>query len=152
MILDSLENGSRYFPARSAMRAGLDFINKARAENPPDGRYDLDGENLYAIIQSYATAPVAEKLPESHRKYADIQSLLSGEEAIGWHPVEKLEVDTPYSEEKDIMFYRNAHGETLLLLVPGLFAVFYPHDAHKPGCSIDAPRDVRKIVVKVACP
>lgn len=152
MILDSLENGPRYFPIHSATRAGLDFIKNARAQNLPDGRYDLDGELLYAVIQSYVTGPTVDKLPESHRKYADIQALISGEEAIGWHPVERLEVETPYSVEKDIMFYRNAPGETMLRLVPGLFAVFYPHDAHKPGCSIDAPMDVRKIVVKVACP
>jgi beta-galactosidase beta subunit len=31
-----------------------------------------------------------------------------------------------------------------------VFAVFFPHDAHKPSCDWEGKRKLRKVVVKVA--
>lgn len=149
MIFDTPHNAARYFPADSPFRLGLAFIEKALADGIPDGRHELNGDACYAMVQRYVTAPSAEKRPEAHRRYADIQAVIEGEEIIEWLPVAGLAVDTPYGAENDIVFYRNAPGTAPLIMRPGLFAVFYPADAHKPGCAIAAAASVRKIVVKV---
>ncbi len=149
MIFDTLASAARYFPAGSPFLTGVAFIQNALDRGIADGRHEIGGDGCYASVQTYETAPAEEKNPESHRRYADIQALLAGEELIGWLPVEGLETHTPYAAEHDIAFYRNAHGETPLLMRPGLFAVFYPGDAHKPGCAISRPAPVRKVVVKV---
>lgn len=41
---------------------------------------------------------------------------------------------TPYSDENDVIFYHSAECISPLILTPGMFAVFYPSDAHRPGC------------------
>jgi YhcH/YjgK/YiaL family protein len=148
MILDRLENAELYFSPKSPLRAGLDFLKKAVAENPSDGRHE-SADGIYATVQGYSTAPSPEKLPESHRRYIDIQAVFSGEEVIHWMPVDGMSAEIPYSDEKDIIFYRNAQNGSSLVLRPGLFAVFFPKDAHKPGCRLAGPVEVRKIVVKV---
>lgn len=149
MIFDTPQNASRYFPKNSPFQRGIAFIEKALAEGIADGRHDLDGDACYAMVQRYETAPAAGKRPETHRRYADIQAVIEGEEIIEWLPAAGLVTDTPYVEENDIAFYRDAPGATPLPMRPGLFAVFYPEDAHKPGCASAAPAAVRKIVVKV---
>ena len=32
---------------------------------------------------------------------------------------------------------------------PGLFAVFFPQDAHMPGLAVDQPEPVKKMVIKI---
>jgi len=86
---------------------------------------------------------------EAHRRYIDIQYLVSGIERIGYTPVANLALTTPYDEDKDVAFYQG-HGD-ILTLEPGMFAVFFPHDAHMPMlCEAGgSPKQVRKIVVKI---
>lgn len=149
MILDRIENWGAYFTKETKLYAGIKFIMEHADKNTPDGRYDIEGDDLYAIVQSYTTdTPVNKKL-ESHKKYLDIQCLISGREIIGWIPAYKLEVMTPYLGERDVIFYQSNEYISPLLLTPGVFSVFYPLDAHMPGCFLDKPEFVRKIVVKV---
>lgn len=149
MILDRIENWGAYFTKETKLYAGIKFIMEHADKNTPDGRYDIEGDDLYAMVQSYTTdTPVKKKL-ESHKKYLDIQCLISGREIIRWIPAYKLEVMTPYLGENDVIFYHNNGYISPLLLTPGVFSVFYPLDAHMPGCFLDKPEFVRKIVVKV---
>lgn len=149
MIFDTPQNAFRYFSAESPFRRGIAFIEKALAEGIADGSYELDGDACYAMVQRYETAPAAGKRAETHRRYADIQAVIEGEEIIEWCPAAGLVIDTPYAPENDIAFYREASGAAPLILRPGLFVVFYPEDAHKPGCALTIPATVRKVVVKV---
>jgi YhcH/YjgK/YiaL family protein len=148
MIFDMMEKSGFYFPTGSLFLVGIEFIKKVLRENPADGRHELGG-GVYTTIQTYRTAQPDGKLPESHKKYADIQTLISGSEIIGWLPVDGLEIEKQYDDQKDIVFYKSVSGETPLLHRPGLFSVFFPGDAHKPGMTVTAPEEVRKVVVKI---
>ncbi|MBI3580566.1 MAG: YhcH/YjgK/YiaL family protein [Nitrospinae bacterium] len=149
MIMDKIENAGRYFSPDSPMAAGIEFVRRAAREDLPDGRYEVGGEGAYATVQTYLTESAKGKRPETHRKYADIQALIKGREIIGWLPAKGLEKEKEYDPERDVEFHKNSADETRLLLKPGLFAVFYPADAHKPGCSAASPEVVRKVVVKI---
>ena len=149
MILDRIENKWIYFNEESRPYEGFRFITEVFNQNTPDGKYEIKGDDIYAMVKSYTTDSPENKKLESHRRYVDIQYIVSGLEVIGWLPIEGLKVMTPYSEEKDVVFYHNSEGMSRLVLTPGMFAVFYPHDAHRPGCFLDKPGQVRKIVVKV---
>jgi YhcH/YjgK/YiaL family protein len=85
---------------------------------------------------------------EAHKKYADIQVLISGEEKIGVLPLDATTVTVPYDEEKDIMFL-TAEGENYRDAMPGKFFLFFPEDAHRPTVKKTENSQVRKIVVKV---
>ncbi len=151
MILDRLENAAMYRPLSQQIEAALAYLAKTDFQSLSPGRYELDGDRLYAMVQRYATKPPAGGRWEAHRRYLDVQYVVEGTERIGWAPLEeKTAIETPYDAEKDVIFYRTA-GD-LLQLTAGTFAIFAPHDIHSPGlhASPTEPVDVLKVVVKVA--
>lgn len=146
MIMDVLNNWGQYAWENERFDAAFEYLEGLDA-NIADGTYELDGRNLYCMIQSYETKPAEGQEFEAHREYADIQLLLKGRESILWAPREGLEVTKPY--KPDIEFYRLIEAPTELVLAPRQFAVFMPDDAHAPCIAHGAPSPVRKAVVKV---
>lgn len=106
MILDMLENGKNYVSLNDRFAEAFAFLAEKNFEELPDGRYEIDGENLFAVVMSYTTRPVTEVEWEAHQKYLDIQYLARGKEIIGWALLNQLTLSKPYSEEKDIAFLR----------------------------------------------
>ena len=148
MILETLRNSvllEGVHPLFPKAFAWLGSYDPATA----DGRYEIDGSELVAIVQRYATAPANEKKWETHRLHGDIQYMVKGSESIGYGQREELIVRTPYNLEKDAEFYESPEGPTsLVILSAGSFAVFHPQDAHQPGVMIGQPAEVHKAVIK----
>jgi YhcH/YjgK/YiaL family protein len=115
------------------------------------GKYLIDGEEVFAIVNEYMTKPLAECDPESHRDYADIQIMVTGVERFGYVPLTGQPETTPYNEEKDVAFYTLAPEDlSYLTLHPGEFIIFFPSDVHQPEVYTHQPELVRKVVLKVA--
>lgn len=148
MIYDTLANAPRYAGLSADMDRGLRFLAEAAGRVPADGKHAIDGDRLYAVVSSYATRRKEESKFEAHRKYIDIQFLVSGRELAWWAPVAGLRACQEYSDQNDAALYPDGDG-TPLLLGNSRFAVFFPQDAHMPCCLIDRPETVRKIVVKI---
>lgn len=148
MVIDQLSYTGHYHSLGSRFTAGLNWLARFQPAMP-DGRYDIEGDDVFALVQSYDTMPAAEKSYESHRAYADIQYVADGTEVIYYAPTESLHPVTPYDTEKDYLLYADPASATPLHLPPGTFAVFLPHDGHKPGCVNGAPCPVKKVVIKV---
>ena len=148
MISDTLTFSKLYASAHPRLAAGFDFLRKLPADIA-DGRHEIDGDRLFALVQSYTTTPAATRKLEHHKKYADIQFLFAGEEILEHAPLDGLPVDTPYDEAKDYGLVRDPSVRSAVILRPGGWAIFFPQDAHKPGCALGAPGAVRKVVVKV---
>lgn len=153
MIYDSLDQFSRYEALAPQTWKKIAAFLAGCSPQTPVGRYELDGDRLYASVQNYEThAPNPDKL-EIHRKYIDIQLLLAGEEAIVVRSVEDLAVAQEYNGEKDVAFHRLPAGTPAvsLPLVPGRFAVFFPEEGHMPGLTgPGGVAPVVKVVVKIA--
>jgi biofilm protein TabA len=149
MILDYISNASNYAFPNALLRKGLDFLRSSDAASMPVGRIDLAGDQLFAMMQEYSTRPEKECFWEAHRKYIDIQYICAGVEDIGYASLASLKIIEPYDLAKDFV---KLAGEGSVLRIPaGMFAIFFPHDAHKPCMApngVVAP--VRKIVVKAA--
>ena len=148
MILDTLDYAHRYEALQPGFDAAFAFLRRPDLAALADGRVAIDGDRVYAMLQTYDTKPWAGGLLEAHHRYIDIQCLLAGEEWIGYAPLAGQTVREAYREDKDIAFLDGASEP--LRLRPGLFAVFFPHDAHMPGRTSGAPARVRKVVGKVA--
>ena len=148
MILDLLDHAVVAHGLGPQFMIGLRWLAEFSPATP-DGRYPIDGDNLFALVQSYDTLPAAEKKFESHRVYADIQFIVSGTESILYAPIEQLTAITPYDLEKDFLLYSDPPASTPLLLGPGSFAIFLPHDGHKPCCTAGEICHVKKVVMKV---
>src|SRR5579872_198302 len=69
------------------------------------GKYSVDGDEVFAIVNEYTTKPLSECDPESHRDYADIQIMVTGAERFGYAPLTGQPETTPYDPEKDVAFY-----------------------------------------------
>lgn len=148
MIHDSLRNSALYTPIAPRIAVAFEYIatfNKATE----DGRHVIDGDDIFALVQSYDTAPAAEKLFESHRRHVDVQFVAAGRERILHTDARELEVETPYDEAEDIVFYSDPGFSSSILLRTGEFVILHPDDAHKPGCMAGGSDRVKKVVVKV---
>lgn len=150
MILDHLDNALMYGGLGERIAVGLALLDEDSVRNAAPGRYEVDGENLFYNVDEYETKPIDEGRFEIHRKYMDIQYIVSGAECIGVAPLEGLTIETPYDGEKDIAFYRYEPEMSKLVLKQGMFAIFRPNEPHMPCRRIgDTPEKVKKIVVKV---
>lgn len=151
MIVTDLEYMDRQVPMTGPLQKALDFLRRADLDGLPDGRTDIDGDSVFALVQRYATRPVAAPTFENHLKYIDVQFIVSGEEVIGWAPVGAMTVTAAYDADVDICFGTVAPGTwTPVRLAAGQLMVLWPEDAHAPKCAAAGPAQVMKIVVKVA--
>ena len=148
MILDTLHHAERYRHLGPRLARGFTWLENFSTQMP-DGRCEIDGDNVFALVQSYDTVAPGEKKFESHRIYLDIQFVADGTEIIHYAPLSRLSPVTTYDEVKDFSLYADPGESTPLLLSAGSFAVFYPHDGHKPGCVNGAFCRIKKVVVKV---
>jgi YhcH/YjgK/YiaL family protein len=149
MILDRLQNHRFYHSLHPRLPRAFGALLSSDLLTAPDGTYEIEGRDLFAIVQRYQTKTADQGRWEAHKKYADIQYVVSGIERMGWTPVEGLEVVEPYVADKDVMFFRAQGCQTWLTVAAGQMALFLPSDAHMPGLAEDAVGPVHKIVVKV---
>ncbi|MGG1555062.1 YhcH/YjgK/YiaL family protein [Paenibacillus ferrarius] len=155
MIISDLTHFERervLWPA--AVVRGIEYILERRLGECEPGRYDLEGDNghlMYANVQEAQTRPKAEQLPESHQVYTDIQFLVSGEERLCFYKLhEGAKVIDDKFETHDIAFYENeGTPETDIYLGPGMFAVCFPSDIHRPNCMVTESRLNKKVVIKI---
>ena len=149
MLVTTLDHaaGNDYLAAR--FQKAYAFLNRDDLGSLALGRVDIDGDAVFANVQEYDTVPAAEKDMEAHRRYFDVQFVVAGEEVMEYAPLEGLAEAQPFDEDADFGLYVAPERPSSVLLRAGDVAVLAPEDAHKPGCALDAPGRVRKIVVKV---
>jgi biofilm protein TabA len=151
MIVTDLGHIDRQIPMTLDMRNALTFLRQPGIHNLEEGKIEIDGNKVFAIVQRYETMKMGTPKFECHRKYLDVQFIVSGEEVIGWAPAEKMAITEPYDADKDVCFGRVAEGKwTPLRLHAGEVTVFWPEDSHMPKVAAGTPAMVMKIVVKVA--
>lgn len=131
-----------------AWNMAFKFLSETDLETIETGRYELQGEDLFVNVDEYQTRNEEDTSYEAHRKYADIQYLVTGSEKIGVLPLQKTTVTEPYDAEKDIMFLE-ADEDNYRLANQEKFFIFFPGDAHRPGAKTENNMQIRKAVVKV---
>ena len=140
------EKHYRKYPER--WEQAFNFLVHTNLDSLPLGRIDLS-DDIYITISEYETKEPGDALYEAHRKYIDIQYLISGSEYIGiLRDTTLLKEMQPYNEEKDIAFY-TSNGGTLRKATPGNFFIFFPQDVHRPCVKEKEQVTVKKLVVKM---
>ena len=148
MIVDRLKNVALYGADKKLARA-LEWLAKADFSKLSPGRVEIDGDNVFALVQSYQSRLRAQCQFEAHRKYIDVQYVIEGTEQMGYAHLSALKSAAAYSAEKDAEMLT---GEGSFIAAPaGTFIVFFPEDAHMPGIAIGKPAQIRKVVIKVRC-
>lgn len=147
MILDVLENASRYLALNKGFAKGFEFLLRPDLQELPVGKYELDGDRVYAMVSKNPGRTKEEALLETHEKYIDIQLVLAGTDTMGWKPRSSCKQPSgAYEQTSDVQFFTD-EPDAWLTTQSGAFAIFFPEDAHMPLIS---PAQIHKVVVKVA--
>ncbi|MGI6055930.1 MAG: YhcH/YjgK/YiaL family protein [Bilifractor sp.] len=148
MILDTVENIGKYADIKMLKKV-VAYIQTHDLSKLPDGRTDIDGDELYVMIQHPVLKKMEEAKPEAHNRYADLQLVISGTEIMGYAPREDLGAPIESNPDGDIWFYEGGNFSPLTIR-SGMFAVFFPQDAHAPCIVSPEGGAVTKAVFKVA--
>lgn len=125
----------------------IDYIKTLDWERLELGRHDVE-EGFYFNVIDYCPGQEDDVLYESHRKYIDIQRIVSGMEKLMVTDVMRLTPVTTYNEEQDYVNYTGKINKSGIILCPESCVVLYPKDAHKAVCFKSGVR-VKKIVGKL---
>lgn len=149
MIVDRIENWKRYFNNAAWQRA-FDFLGSLSADSD-EKKTELDGDEVFGRVMSYATCGPNEAVLEAHRDYIDVQMTLSGSEGIDWFPTQSLESSGPYNAQKDVEYFkRPGPAPARVNVFPGTFVVLFPEDAHMPKqMTGSSSEQIKKVVVKL---
>ena len=147
-LLSDLEKQQAILPA--AVVRALNALKAVDLLKQEPGRYELEGDKLFYLLQEAMPRFLDGCKTEAHREYADIQLPLTACERFGVAlPQAGLEPVDDKFESNDIAFYPNPANEFFMDLAPGSFAFFPPAELHRPCVVIDEQKPFRKVVVKV---
>jgi len=147
MILDHITNAGLYANLSPLFKRAFDYINETDLSALPAGKYEIDGDRLFAMIFEYVTKEPGAGVWEAHRRYIDLQYIVRGTEQIWFGRVDRFRQGV-YEEEKDFLPL-SGEGESLTL-GEGDFMVLFPADAHMPSMAAYQPTMVKKAVFKIA--
>lgn len=147
MVSDLLANAHLYWALGPGIARGLQFLAETDLASLAPGRHELDGKRLFALVSDYTSKPPAEGRWEAHRRYLDLQYVVSGVERMGVALIDRLTAGD-YDADRDLLWLSGT-GD-FLAFGAGQFMILWPGDAHMPGIDAGVPGPVRKVVVKIA--
>lgn len=148
MIIDAIENASKYFSVHPSFQKAFEFIrDQTNLEKTGDGTIG-DPEKFKAFVATFQGVSKEKSLLkfECHDKNIDIQYCIKGNETFGWKPRGKCSIPNgDYNSEKDVRFFSNV-PDMFFELTEGQFAVFFPEDVHAPMIG---DGEIKKLVIKI---
>ena len=130
------------------IKEAVTYLENLNVDDMDEGKIVVN-DDFFVLVQTYDTKLPEQVRYEAHKKYVDIQYIVTGKELMQVAPISSLEVDEPYSEEKDIAFYKPVEQAATLVLTSGGYVVFYPEDAHRPSLCAGKMTTNKKLVGKV---
>jgi YhcH/YjgK/YiaL family protein len=147
MIIDKIKNLNLYAFNNPGIHKAFEFIKNFDFEKLQDGRYEIESNDVYAIVSTYETKDRRDSICEAHRKYIDVQYVAKGKELLGYLNFHNQKIHEEYNEEKDCLLFDAE--PSFINFTENMFAVFYPDDLHMPGIMLKEKSPVKKVVVKV---
>ena len=145
--IDELTFAKQYHTHALLWDSAFAFFLQHDLQALPAGKYPIVGDSVFASITENATKNFEDTQWESHRKYADIQYVIRGEEKIGVRPVAGAAVTQPYDAKGDVAHYSGVGRQYVAR--PGVFFIFFPTDAHRPNATTGGNKVDKKLVIKV---
>ena len=146
--LSELNNYQQQLPSK--LLSIIEQVKLRIDDSVENGRYQIEGDDVFFFVVDDNTQLLSERRSECHRKYLDVQILLSGEERFGYslQPFQTLADDQ--LDTKDIAFSEDLIDEQFADLNPYDFIIFKVTQPHRPLVAINQPMPVRKAIIKVA--
>jgi len=147
MVLDIIENASRYLFMGAGITKALQHIKNNDLFKVEPGRYELEGDRLVMLVNEYENTNTDECRLEGHKRYIDLQYWVTGSELMGHEILNSQPVLEAYNEKTDCGFYNCIASYSRLL--PGMFVIYYPSDLHTAVNDPLSKERVKKIVFKI---
>ena len=148
MISDTLKNKDLYGAISPRIKTALSYLAKTDFSGMDAGRYELDGNNIFALVQIYESIPKEQGKWEAHQKYIDVQYIADGIEQIGFANIDKMKITVEYNPDKDVAFL-SGDGD-FVTLEKGSYGIFFPQDVHQPKVAPgNKSGEVKKVVIKI---
>ena len=150
MVVVKIEDLIRYSSLNPLFSKAFDWLKTTDLTKTETGKVVIDGQYLFANVQKYDTKSVEEAAFEQHRKYIDIQVVVSGAERMDIADAANLTVKDPYNAEKDMQKFTGDYAQSVAL-TPGYACILFPEDAHRPCVHPDGKTktQVHKICMKI---
>jgi len=147
MIIDTLENASRYYMLHPSLEQAFDFLENLEETDFPHGKTVLVEDHLYVNGIVEETKSMEDSIWESHDCNMDIHFMVEGQERVFYGDEDNMKVVKPYNTEKDVTIFE---GEGTEHFVPkNGFVLFFPGEIHKSMVHSGSPKKVKKAVVKL---
>jgi YhcH/YjgK/YiaL family protein len=146
MIIDSLKNCMTYTGVHPRFAQAFEYLLNTDLASLPDGRNEIDGDNIYLMMNRRELKKPEDAPLEVHDRYIDIQLVIRGKETFGWS--DRRELAAPRGEfdtTKDIGFYNDTPA-TFYTVHDGQMSIFFPGDGHAPMIGSG---EIVKCIVKV---
>ncbi|NLL36282.1 MAG: DUF386 domain-containing protein [Fretibacterium sp.] len=150
MIRALLEDAERYYVLGEGVKLALNFVRDNDLVNFAPGRYPVDGDRVFALIQERDSMLRSEAPFENHVQHADLQVTLRGVEYLGYCPIKYLTKKGEYNAETDVQLYEIDEDAILMRSDTGKsFSLFYPEDGHQPYVTLGDPAPLKKVVFRI---
>ena len=151
MILTNVNSPelSAYAQLNPYFAKAFEDIKKIIAEKTEAGKYIVEEDTYFYMVQEYEAKLLENSKYEMHEKFIDIQVILEGEEEIRFDKPENLK---PGIEPKgdNVFFTIESDTCTTAVLSEGDLSIIYPGEPHAPGIRhSEEKKNIRKIVFKI---
>lgn len=148
MIIDTLQQAHLYQNLGERFIKAFDYLRSTDFSTVAKGKYEIDGDRVFAIVNEYDTVDASGEQMEAHRRHIDVQYVAAGAELIGHGFLGTQTPSKAYDAEADYLLFGEAPA-FFSRLDQGMFAIFFPTDLHMPNISISGPAPVKKVVIKI---
>lgn len=149
MIVDSLSRLSNYQDLHPSLSWICAYLKTVDLADVALGRHVLK-DGIALLREDYATRDIQPGGYEYHRRFADLQIVVKGEEilSVANKDHSAFTETTVYDLAKDVA-KGDALGATNVMLHPGMFCLVYPHEYHQPKLRVNESTAVIKAVFKI---
>jgi biofilm protein TabA len=149
MIVGLLSDVSKHVLPAAIVR-GIEALQQLDLSRIDAGRYKLEEDDLFYVVQNATHMPADEVVTESHFIYADVHIPVSASERFGFSlPEAGLAVTENLREDRDVAYYPTPTNECFIDIDPGAYIVFLPQELHRSCLVIKDRAEFRKVVLKV---
>lgn len=153
MIVTTFEHCQRYAAISPKLERAFEWLNSHNLMELPQGRTDIEGDEIYINRSSFTSKPREEARWEIHHHYLDIQMVLAGQEQMDVTPANRTHPVDDYNATTDYQQVDSEPGDSFqtVLMVPGQMTIVFQEDAHRPAIHGDGttPAAIEKAVVKI---
>lgn len=158
-IIGNLYKLEKFFEKEKNLDIVFDYFKKAIDKNSevykriislPVGAFEKVNitDDIFALEQVFYTKNREKCFIESHKKYIDFQLVVSGIEQMEYIDIDKLTIDNPYNETKDLITYKIQNNTSKFLLEGQGLAIYFADDGHIGLPIFEKESLVYKTVIK----